>query len=195
MMFLNLLRAGGLLAVFLSTGAALAPSAHAQKYHTAAGLRLGRNNYGLTVQQKIFEKTTLEGLGLVGSREVSATVLAERHFGILGPSLNYYFGVGGHLGRNKDTGGFGGFDALAGVEYKIAFVPLVLSLDFKPTIEINSDDWARFPTALSVRYVIIKDKSSIFDGLFGDDRSKAKKRKAKTKAKEKKGSGRGLFDF
>lgn len=191
MMFLNSLRAGWLLAALLGAGAALAPVAQAQKYHTAAGLRLGKNNYGLTVQQKIFEKTTLEGLALVGSREVSATVLAERHFGILGPSLNYYFGAGGHLGRNKDTGGFGGFDALAGVEYKVAFVPLVLSLDFKPTVEINSDDWARFPTAFSVRYVIIKDKSSIFDGLFGGD----KKKKSKTKSKSKNGSGRGLFDF
>jgi len=191
MMFFNSLRAGWLLAALLGAGAVLAPAVHAQKYHTAAGLRLGKNNYGLTVQQKIFEKTTLEGLGLVGSREVSATVLAERHFGILGPSLNYYFGAGGHLGRNKDTGGFGGFDALAGVEYKVAFVPILLSLDFKPTVEINSDDWARFPTAFSIRYVIIKDKSSIFDGVFGGD----KKKKSKSKSKSKSGSGRGLFDF
>ena len=193
MMFLNSLRAGWLLAALLGAGAVLAPPVHAQKYHTAAGLRLGKNNYGLTVQQKIFEKTTLEGLGLVGSREVSATLLAERHFGILGPSLNYYCGAGGHLGRNKDTGGFGGFDALAGVEYKVAFVPIVLSLDFKPTVEINSDDWARFPTAFSIRYVIIKDKSSIFDGVFGGD--KKKKSKSKSKSKAKSGSGRGLFDF
>lgn len=191
MMFPNSFRAGWLLAALLGAGVALAPAAQAQKYHTAAGLRLGKNNYGLTVQQKIFEKTTLEGLALVGSREVSATVLAERHFGILGPSLNYYFGAGGHLGRNKDTGGFGGFDALAGVEYKVAFVPLVLSLDFKPTVEINSDDWARFPTAFSVRYVIIKDKSSVFDGLFGGD----KKKKSKSKSKTKNDSRRGLFDF
>ena len=189
MMFFHSLRAGALLAALLGCSAGLAPAAHAQKYHTAAGLRLGKNNYGLTVQQKIFEKTTLEGLGLVGSRELSATVLAERHFGILGPSLNYYFGAGGHLGKNKDTGGFGGFDALAGVEYKVAFVPIVLSLDFKPTVEINSADWARFPTAFSIRYVLIKDKSSMLDGLFGNGSRK------KTKTKTKSGSGRGLFDF
>ncbi|RSK49500.1 hypothetical protein [Hymenobacter rigui] len=187
MMFPFSLRRAGLLAALAGTGAVVAPAAQAQKYHTAAGLRLGKNNYGLTVQQKIFEKTTLEGLGLVGSRELSATVLAERHFGILGPSLNYYFGAGGHLGKNKDTGGFGGFDALAGLEYKVAFVPIVLSLDFKPTVEINSDDWARFPTAFSIRYVLIKDKSSVFDGLFGD----GKKKKAKPKSRARK----GLFDF
>lgn len=186
MIYSNLLRTGALV---LGALVWLAPSAQAQKYRTAAGLRLGKNNFGLTVQQKVFEKTTLEGLALASSREVSATVLAERHFGILGPSLNYYFGAGGHLGKNKDTGGFGGFDALAGVEYKVAFVPLVLSFDLKPTVEINSADWARFPAAFSVRYVLIKDNSGMLDGLFGGD-------KKKKKAKSKGGSSRkGLFDF
>ena len=131
---------------------------------------------------------------LAGSREVSGTVLAERHFGILGPSLNYYFGAGGHLGNNKDTGGFGGFDALAGVEYKVAFVPLVLSLDFKPTVEINSADWARFPTAFSVRYVLIKEKTSLFGNLFGGDKDKKKQTQSR-RTTPKSGTRRGLFDF
>lgn len=170
-----------------------APEARAQKYRTAVGLRLGKDNYGLTVQQKIFEKTTLEGLALVGSREVSGTLLAERHFGILGPSLNYYFGAGGHLGNNKDTGGFGGFDALAGIEYKVAFLPFVLSFDLKPTVEINSDDWARFPTAFSVRYVLIKEKNKgLFNGLFGSGKDKDKPKKEKKSADTPR---RGLFDF
>ncbi|MBX0292656.1 hypothetical protein K3G63_19585 [Hymenobacter sp. HSC-4F20] len=179
-------------AALFALGVLLLPqTAQAQKYRTAAGLRLGKNNYGLTVQQKILDKTTLEGLALVGSREVSATVLAERHFGILGPSLNYYFGAGGHLGTHKDNGGFGGLDALAGVEYKVAFTPIVLSLDFKPTVEFNSEDWARFPTAFSVRYIFIKEKNTgLFDGLFGDGKSK-KKEKTKTKSN----SRPGLFDF
>lgn len=180
-----------LAAAFLLAAAGLALPTQAQKYRTAAGLRLSKNNYGLTVQQKILDKTTLEGLALVGSREVSATVLAERHFGILGPSLNYYFGAGGHLGNNKDTGGFGGLDALAGVEYKIAFTSFVLSLDFKPTVEFNSDDWARFPTAFSVRYIFVKEKNTgLFEGLFGGDKDKKKE-----KSKPKNTPRRGLFDF
>lgn len=182
-------------ALFTLGGVLLAPAVQAQKYRTAAGLRLGKNNYGLTVQQKILDKTTLEGLVLAGSREVSATVLAERHFGILGPSLNYYFGAGGHLGNHKDNGGFGGLDALAGVEYKVAFTPIVLSLDFKPTVEFNSEDWARFPTAFSVRYVLIKEKNNgLFDGLFGEGR-KNKSKQNKQKEKSKKNSRPGLFDF
>jgi hypothetical protein len=172
----------------------LAPAAHAQKYRTAVGLRLGKDNYGLTVQQKIFDKTTLEGLALVAPREVSGTLLAERHFGILGPSLNYYFGAGGHLGNNKDTGAFGGFDGLAGVEYKTAFFPFVLSFDVKPTVEIHSADWARFPVAFSLRYVLIKEKrTGLFNGLFGSGKDNDKPKKEKKQSSE--APRRGLFDF
>ena len=145
------------------TGALLAQPAAAQKYRTAAGLRSDGTTYGLTIQQLILPKTTLEGLGMVAPRERSATLLAERHFGILGPSLNYYFGAGGHIGNHKDDGTFWGFDGLVGAEYKIAFIPFVISIDFKPTIEYGSADWNRFPTAFSVRYIFVKKKKT---GIF-----------------------------
>ena len=137
--------------------------ATAQKYRTAAGLRSDGSSYGLSVQQVFLPKATLEGLVMFAPRERSYTVLAERHFGILGPSLNYYFGAGAHYGNNRDSGDFWGFDGLAGVEYKIAFIPFVVSLDFKPTIEHGSNDWNRFPTALSLRYIIVKQKKT---GIF-----------------------------
>ncbi|MBF9143683.1 hypothetical protein [Hymenobacter properus] len=144
-----------------------AQPAAAQKYRTAAGLRSGGGSYGLTVQQLVLPKTTLEGLGMLAERERSATLLAERHFGILGPSLNYYFGAGGHFGTHKDDGNFWGFDGMIGAEYKIPFARIVLSFDFKPTIEFHSADWNRFPTAFSVRYIILKQKNtSIFQGIF-----------------------------
>ena len=154
----------GLLLAMLS-----AQPAAAQKYRTAAGIRSDGTNYGVTIQQLILPKTTIEGLGMFAPRERSATVLAERHFGILGPSLNYYFGAGGHYGRNKDDGDFWGFDGMVGVEYKIAFIPFVVSFDFKPTIEYGSADWNRFPTAVSVRYIFLKKKKTgifkVLDGL------------------------------
>jgi hypothetical protein len=56
---------------------------------------------------------------------------------------------------------------LVGVEYKVAFLPVVLSFDFKPTIEINSDDYARFPTAFSIRYVLFKRKTNLLDQIRG----------------------------
>jgi hypothetical protein len=148
-------------------GLLVAHSAAAQKYNTAAGVRLGSGNYGITLQQRVASRITIEGIAGLSQREYSGTVLGEYHFGILGPSLNYYFGAGGHLGNNKDTGGYGGFDALVGVEYKVAFLPVVLSFDFKPSYEINSDDYARFPTAFSIRYVFIKRNTNLFDRIRG----------------------------
>lgn len=164
----------------------------AQKYITAAGLRLGKENFGITIQQRIAPKGTLEAIGIIRNREVSATLLAEHHFGLLGRSLNYYAGGGGHLGVQKDHGGFGGVDGILGLEYKVAFVPLALSLDIKPSVEIsNADDWFRVPTAFSIRYVFIKEKNKgLFGGLFGDDDKKNKRKK-----KDKDSPRRGLFDF
>jgi len=52
---------------------------------------------------------------------------------------------------------------MVGVEYKVAFLPILLSFDFKPTLEINSDDYARFPTAFSIRYVFIKRKTKFLE--------------------------------
>lgn len=137
------------------------PSAHAQKYSTALGLRFAGNGYGLTLQQRIVNNTTVEAIALASEREWSATVLAQQHFGILGPSLNYYFGAGGHIGRNKDSGPFYGLDGLIGAEYKIPILPLVISLDLKPTLEFKSDDWVRFPTAFSLRYILVKRRTGL----------------------------------
>jgi len=161
-MHLRFFRLGGLLLLL-----ALGQRAAAQKYNTALGARLGGGNYGITLQQRVASRITIEGIAGLGEREYSGTVLGQYHFGILGPSLNYYFGAGGHLGHNKDTGNFGGFDGLVGVEYKVAFLPVVLSFDFKPTLEINSDDYARFPTAFSIRYVLFKRRTNLLDQIRG----------------------------
>jgi hypothetical protein len=162
-MHLRFFRLSGLLLLLLALG----QRAAAQKYNTALGARLGGGNYGITLQQRVASRVTIEGIAGLGEREYSGTVLGQYHFGILGPSLNYYFGAGGHLGHNKDTGNFGGFDGLVGVEYKVAFLPVVLSFDFKPTLEINSDDYARFPTAFSIRYVLFKRRTNLLDQIRG----------------------------
>ncbi|WP_051718819.1 hypothetical protein [Hymenobacter sp. IS2118] len=163
-------------AVLLAAGlaAGFAPPALAQKYRTTAGIRAGGSAYGLTVQQLVLPSTTLEGLALFSTRERSATVLAERHFGILGPSLNYYLGAGAHVGSHKDHGTFWGFDGIVGAEYKIPFARVVLSVDFKPTVEFNSADWTRFPTAFSVRYILVKQKKESVKGFFERMKNKIK---------------------
>jgi hypothetical protein len=162
-MHLRFFRRSGLLLLLLALG----QRAAAQKYNTALGARLGGGNYGITLQQRVASRVTVEGIAGLREREYSGTVLGEYHFGILGPSLNYYFGAGGHIGHNKDTGGFSGLDGLVGVEYKVAFLPVVLSFDFKPTLEFSSDDYARFPTAFSIRYVLFKRRTNLLDQIRG----------------------------
>ncbi|GHA65692.1 hypothetical protein [Pontibacter akesuensis] len=165
-----------LLLVVLLCGASMAASA--QKYITAAGVRIESDRIGLTLQQKLNERGTIEAIGTVGSREVSGTALYEWHFPILGERFNYYLGAGGHIGNLKGSGVFTGVDAMLGIEYKVNGLPFLLSADVKPAVHINHEDWVHLSSGISVRYVIIpekKKKKSLWP--FGDKDEKNKKNK------------------
>ncbi|WP_114777517.1 hypothetical protein [Botryobacter ruber] len=136
----------------------LATATQAQKYRTAAGARLDGNLFGVTVQQKILERSTIEGIFAVGGRELSATGLYEWHRPLLGKRFNYYLGGGAHVGNLKDHGVFTGVDAILGVEYKVNGLPFLLSADLKPAVHINHEDWAGLSSGVSIRYVILAEK-------------------------------------
>jgi hypothetical protein len=145
----------------------------AQKYITAAGMRIEENQYGLTLQQRVLKKTSIELIGMAAARDISATALAEQHFPLLGRRLNYYFGLGGHIGKIKDVGNYYGFDGVFGMEYKINGLPFLLSFDFKPAVHINHDDWVATPSAFSVRYVFIRERrpaAKFFQRIFKRDK-------------------------
>ncbi|MCP2043115.1 hypothetical protein [Pontibacter sp. HSC-36F09] len=142
--------------ILLVAGAATA--SQAQKYRTAAGIRLGGDQFGATLQQRVAEKSTLEGIALVGSREYSGTVLYQRHWPMLGKRFNYYLGGGGHIGNLKDQGVFTGLDAIVGIEYKVNGLPFLLSADVKPALHFNHEDWVNLATGISIRYVIVPEK-------------------------------------
>lgn len=144
--------------------------ATAQRYKTAAGIRIGSEDFGLTVQQKVFEKTTIEGMALVGKRDVTGTILAERHFPMLGQRLNYYIGGGVHGGHLKDYGAIYGFDLIGGIEYKINGLPILISGDIKPAFHLKHEDRLGLGGGFSIRYVLIKEKpptaGEIIRGIF-----------------------------
>ena len=50
----------------------------AQKYITAAGVRFSNEGFGLSLQQRIFEHTTIEAIGQINFKEVSATAGLNR---------------------------------------------------------------------------------------------------------------------
>jgi len=166
--------------------------ASAQNYRTAAGLRIGRGGFGISAQQKILERTTLEGIVALDPQELTGTLLLEKHYPLIGKGFNYYLGGGGHVGTLKDYGTFYGADAIVGAEMKLPLFPLVLSLDLKPAVHVNHEDWFNIGGGFTLRYILLKEKKERkkFLGIFGggDNNDKNKKNNKKSgKEKEKTG--------
>lgn len=152
-------------------------AASAQKYRTAVGARLGRNDFGISLQQQVLDRNTLEGIFAVGSRDATGTVLFEHHFPILGKGFNYYLGAGAHVGTLKDHGAFFGGDVILGTELKLPIFPLVLSFDVKPAMHVHHEDWFDFASGFTLRYILVKEKKEkkkfgIFGGKQEDNRKK-----------------------
>jgi hypothetical protein len=154
----------------------------AQKYRTAAGIRLG-NSFGLTAKQKIGKQTTLEGIFQVPLRatdDAKLTLLYEQHRKLIGKRLNFYYGAGVHKGwaASKDDPDPSGISLIAGAE--ISLGRLALSADYKPTI--NAISGVRFyesESAISLRYIFVKPKKKKINWKFWkkkDDKKKKKKR-------------------
>ncbi|MBC5775774.1 hypothetical protein H8S95_16995 [Pontibacter sp. KCTC 32443] len=162
--------------------AGISIQANAQKYRTAAGARFESDKVGFSIQQKVHERGTIEGIASLGEREYSGTALYEWHFPLLGERFNYYLGVGAHVGNLKDHGVFTGADAILGIEYKVNGLPFLLSADIKPAFHLNHEDWVGLSSGVSVRYVILKEKkkkNSIWPFGNNDDEDRKKKRKDK----------------
>lgn len=152
-----------------------ASSVQAQKYRTALGVRASRNQLGLTLQQLIKAESpnTIEFIASAGSDEYSGTALFQHHIPILGRGLNYYLGGGAHIGDRKDYGTFYGGDLITGLELKTPLLPFTISGDLKPAFHINRGDWFTMGGAISVRFILLKEKKKKWQ-LFGpsDDKKK-----------------------
>lgn len=162
-----------LLLVFLLIGTS---SLMAQRYGTAVGLRLGNSSlsrtFGLSIQQRILERVTLEGiLQSDFSRNTNFSLLAERHRPLISKRFNYYYGGGIAFGneesftKNDETmqidHTFGnstlGVDLIAGIEFTVANT--VLSLDYKPNINLaGRSEFYRGQVGISARTVLMKSK-------------------------------------
>lgn len=135
----------------------------------ALGLRLGDNDgFGgeISYQRGLSKKTRLElDLGWRNSNHVDALKIAALHQWVwnIDGGFNWYAGVGGGLASwsynyqgYKDSG-LGLFAAGdIGIEYNFDEAPIQLSLDFRPEIYFNSDDWREEnfgpDIALGIRY-------------------------------------------
>ncbi|MEO9869850.1 hypothetical protein [Ekhidna sp.] len=120
-------------------------------YKTAIGVR-GIGTSGLTIKHFTSSNHALEGIIGFYPNAFSATLLVERYAPAFEePGLRWYYGIGGHIATQSDVirnegiyrretseVGFG-VDGIFGIEYKIQEVPIAMSLDLKPFIEVATD--------------------------------------------------------
>jgi len=137
----------------------------AQDYKTGIGLRGGLSN-GLTVKHFIKENTALEGILSTRWSGFNITGLYEiNNRGAFDVNrLNWYYGAGAHIGfwdsdaswAAEDHGAYTviGIDGILGIEYNFEAIPLNLSLDWKPAINLIGYTQSWFDeVALSLRFI------------------------------------------
>lgn len=121
-------------------------------YNTAIGVRaIGTS--GITIKHFRSSNKALEGIIGFGPGALSATLLFETYLNAFDePGLNWYYGIGGHIATqsdwvyydgirryNRSSGDVGiGVDGIFGMEYKINEVPIAVSLDVKPFLEVTT---------------------------------------------------------
>jgi hypothetical protein len=152
--------------IFLSIAIAtmLTGAISAQDYKTSLGLRAGVP-YGLTVKHFVSQSNAIEAMASSRWGGLIVTGLFENeHWTGEFPGLNWFWGFGGHAGfwnaganpyiDATYTGAVIGLDAILGLEYTFDEIPLNLSLDVLPTLNlIGTTGWGGFNGALSIRYV------------------------------------------
>lgn len=123
----------------------------AQDYQSALGVRLSSAaataNNSISFKQFINEKTAIEGLFSFGD-PVAIGALLEFHKPLGAEGLRYFYGAGAYLGfkktynpnkqRNESDPQLGGM-GIIGLDYKFTGIPLNLSLDWKPELNLVTD--------------------------------------------------------
>lgn len=139
-----------LAALMLSIGSVSAQDVNtSSSYKAAIGLRAGGTS-GITGKVFVGNSAAVEGILSVWRGGLGLTVLYERYtpaFNLAG--MNWYYGGGGHAIVTGNDNRYGyervrrdqfalGIDGIVGLEYKIPPIPIALSLDLKPNVEVWS---------------------------------------------------------
>lgn len=134
--------------VFVVIGAA--SNLSAQQYKTALGIRLSNSqamvNNSVSIKHFLNESVAVEGLLSFGDPfSIGALMAIHKPMGTSG--VNWFYGGGAYLSfvktlkENGNTGTDPNFGAqgVLGLDYKFANIPLNLSLDWKPELNLVSD--------------------------------------------------------
>ncbi len=136
-----------------------------QDYENAIGLRGGLYN-GVTFKHFLGESSAVEAMLFTRWNGFAVSALYEIHsytaFDV--PRLNWYYGIGGHVGLfdgtyvswldNTVATMVIGVDAILGIEYNFEEIPINISLDYKPAFNLIGDVgfWGD-GGAFSIRYL------------------------------------------
>lgn len=137
--------------VFLTICIGVFSSVNAQDYKTALGVRLSSSNAiqnnSISFKQFITDRTAVEVLFTFGD-PLALGALAEFHKPLAPAGLSYFYGAGGYIGfiKNYNTNtqktstdpNFGA-QGIIGLDYKFNNIPLNISLDWKPELNIVND--------------------------------------------------------
>lgn len=140
-----------ILVCLIVAGISAMQTVSAQYYKTALGVRLSSSNAmqnnSISIKQFINETTAIEGLLTFGD-PLAFGALIEFHKPISASGLTYFYGAGGYIGfvktvnvttQKTSTEPNFGTQGIIGLDYKFANVPLNLSLDWKPELNIVPD--------------------------------------------------------
>lgn len=128
-----------LIPVFLFCSAQL----NAQDYKTALGLRLSSRgpavNNSVSLKHFLNPKLAIEGLFTFDSKAAIGALL-EVHNDMSTDGLKWFYGAGAYLGFDSDKThadrALMGAQGIVGLDYKFPNLPLNLSLDWKPELNI-----------------------------------------------------------
>ena len=153
----------------------------AQKYTTAAGIRLG-SGIGISVQQLLWDQYTLEGIVQKGllNKQTLVSALFEQHHSMLSKGTNFYIGAGPHFGSYSQAGKTGesrnvfGATFIGGLEMKLG--KTLLSFDYKPSLNLTGGNSLFDSQAgVSLRYIFIKAQKKEHKWMFWKKKKSEKK--------------------
>lgn len=114
-------------------------ASQAQEYKTAVGVRLGPNSPaiapGFTVKHFLTEKNALEGIVGLNSG-IGVCGLYEWYFPVTTVEHLQWFAGAGAYAAYRDKTSFIGGAGIVGVDYKFPDIPLNISIDWKPELNI-----------------------------------------------------------
>jgi hypothetical protein len=139
------------IALVLIAGIGSLNTLSAQGYKTALGVRLSSStamvNNSVSIKHFINDKVAIEGLLSFGD-PLAIGVLVELHKPLASQGLTWFYGAGGYLSfvktvntttQKTSTDTNIGAQGVIGLDYKFTNVPLNISLDWKPELNIVTD--------------------------------------------------------